>query len=114
MDLNTKTQWGGWAKAVLMQEAGLPTVADCCAAAALLEDSVVEKITALAALQKRIDDAPHWRVGFHKDDGRPFMLAEHGCDEKHGIFLGRATINGLGETKWCALVPIEDTQEGPK
>jgi hypothetical protein len=37
---NAKTEWGKWAKAVLMQEGDLPTVADCCRVAALLEDNV--------------------------------------------------------------------------
>jgi hypothetical protein len=35
-----KTEWGKWAKAVLMQEGDLPTVADCCRIAALLETNL--------------------------------------------------------------------------
>jgi hypothetical protein len=50
-DLNTTTAWGGWAKAVLMQEPDLPTVADCCTAAALLEHDVQKKIERIADLE---------------------------------------------------------------
>ena len=40
---NTTTVVGGWIKAVFMQDGQLPTVADCCRLAALVEHALVFK-----------------------------------------------------------------------
>jgi hypothetical protein len=42
---NTKTAVGGWIKAVFMQEGNLPTVADCCRLAALVEHALWQRTT---------------------------------------------------------------------
>lgn len=55
---NTTTEAGGWIKAVFMQEGDLPTVADCCRLAAMVEHGVVMKYhlaAETAAIQKLRD-----------------------------------------------------------
>ena len=56
MSENTKTRVGGWIKAVFMQEGNLPTVADCCRLAALVEHALKFK--------QEIVQCPNCRIQF--------------------------------------------------